>query len=160
VDTHDGRVSMRSEPDRGTRVSVTVPTPRGRSVFVVDDEPGVRMTIAEVLRQAGYFVTEAEDGDVALHLLSGATADVVVLDIGMPGRDGLSVLAELPDGPPVVLVTGEAVEEEPLHHVYGGIVALLRKPVPPGDLLRAVAKAMHSDWPSSGPLPQADSAQA
>ena len=160
VDTHDGTVTIMSEPDRGTRVSVTLPNPRGRSVFVVDDESGVRTTMADVLRRAGYFVTEAEDGDVALHLLSGSTADVVVLDIGMPGRDGLGVLAELPTGPPVVVVTGEAMDEEPLRHAYGGVVAVLRKPVAPPDLLRAVAKAMCSPWPSADPIRPARSAPA
>jgi PAS domain S-box-containing protein len=147
AESHDGSVAISSEPDQGTRVTITLPTPRGRRVFVVDHELGVRTAMAEVLRRAGYLVAEAEDGDVALHLLSEADTDAVVLDLGVPGRDGLAALAEVGEGPPVVVVTGEALDEDALRSAYGGVAAVLHRPVLEPDLLRGVAQALRFDWP-------------
>ncbi|HUO49836.1 MAG TPA: response regulator, partial [Acidimicrobiales bacterium] len=142
-----GAVSISSEHERGTRVTITLPGPRGRRVFVADHDAGTQAAAADTLRRAGYLVTEAEDGDLALYLLSGAETDAVVLDVGMPGRDGLAVLAELGEGPPVVVVTGDQLDEDALRDVYGGVAALLRKPALEPDLLRAVARAMRFEWP-------------
>jgi CheY-like chemotaxis protein len=70
-----------------------------------------------------------------------------VLDVGVPGRDGLAALAELGEGPPVVVVSGDALDEDGLRGVYGGVAALLRKPVLEPDLLRGVARAIRFEWP-------------
>jgi two-component system, OmpR family, response regulator MprA len=60
-------------------------------ILVVDDEPAVRSSLDRALRLAGYDVALAEDGSVALDVLTGAPHDAVVLDVAMPGVDGLEV---------------------------------------------------------------------
>ena len=58
----------------------------GETVLVVDDDPTVRMLIAEVLEEAGYTILEAEDGAVALRVLqSPVRVDLLVTDVGLPG---------------------------------------------------------------------------
>ncbi len=64
-------------------------------ILVVDDEPAVRTSLDRALRMAGYDVALAEDGEAALDVLSGGGQDAVVLDVAMPGVDGLEVCRRL-----------------------------------------------------------------
>ena len=101
-----GAASIYSEPDQGTMVCVYLPRhmddadvavqpkevanlPRGRegeTVLVVDDEPTLRMLVAEVLADLGYTAIEAEDGAAGLKVLnSPARIDLLVTDVGLPG---------------------------------------------------------------------------
>jgi CheY-like chemotaxis protein len=109
-------------------------------VLVVDDEADIRATFAEILRSAGYQVTEAEDGFVALERLRSASVAVMVLDLNMPVLDGWQLLDQLDDPPPVILVTahdhGEVMGFESKIGLY------LQKPVRPESLLDAVVDAI------------------
>ncbi len=64
-------------------------------ILVVDDEAGVRRTLAEILKDEGFQVAVATDSDEALALVKKQPPRVVLLDIWMPGRDGLEVLPEI-----------------------------------------------------------------
>ncbi len=63
-----------------------------RRVLVVDDEPEIRQMVRELLTRAGYDVTEAADGKVAIEALRKQPFDVVISDILMPEKDGLEVI--------------------------------------------------------------------
>jgi DNA-binding response OmpR family regulator len=65
------------------------------AIIVCDDEPDLREAVAEYLARRGFDVRRAEDGAVLRRLLAERTADLVVLDIAMPGEDGLSVARAL-----------------------------------------------------------------
>ena len=65
------------------------------AVLVADDEAGMRETLADILADSGYGVTSAADGNAALDAIRNNQFDVVVMDIRMPGRDGVSVLREV-----------------------------------------------------------------
>ena len=84
-------------------------TPR-RSILVVDDALDARLVMQAVLHKSGYEVRLAEDGDTALRTFRERPADLVMLDVDMPGRSGYEVCAELRAfaGPllPIVMVTG------------------------------------------------------
>jgi PAS domain S-box-containing protein len=101
-----GQVRIYSEPEQGTMVCLYLPrhfgevedgeaapeieqAPRaqaGETVMVVDDEPTVRMLVAEILHELGYQCIEASDGAAGLKLLqSGARIDLLVTDVGLPG---------------------------------------------------------------------------
>jgi two-component system response regulator MprA len=67
-------------------------------ILVVDDEPAVRTSLERALRVAGYDVALAEDGQRALDVLSGGGQDAVVLDVAMPGVDGLEVCRRMRAG--------------------------------------------------------------
>lgn len=61
-------------------------------ILVVDDEPGVRKGIAQVLRDQGHVVRTAADGNEALDSLAQAAPNLVLLDVRLPGRDGVEIL--------------------------------------------------------------------
>jgi PAS domain S-box-containing protein len=125
VQEHGGEISVRSAPGMGTTVTILLPlvrdendapaatsamvtlTPGRARVLVVDDEPLVRGTIARALLLAGHTVQTAEHGADAVTLVArGERFDVVVLDLVMPGMDGVSTLkalrAHLPEIPAIV----------------------------------------------------------
>lgn len=66
-----------------------------RRILVVDDEQSIRTLMRLALERAGFEVTTAADGQEAITLLSRSDYDVVLLDVAMPRRDGLSVVDEL-----------------------------------------------------------------
>jgi two-component system C4-dicarboxylate transport response regulator DctD len=114
----------------------------GASVLVVDDELGMRETVAEILQGAGFEVTTASSGEDALSRLRQDEFDVVLMDIRMPGRDGISVLQEIgPPPPPVVMMTAYAVEEQLRAAVEAQSFAVVHKPVPATYLIDLVGRA-------------------
>lgn len=78
-------------------------------ILIVDDEAGVRSTLRSMLERRGYEVVEAADGDECLKVLAQQGADLVLLDILMPRREGLETLLQLRNqghGPPVIAMSG------------------------------------------------------
>lgn len=87
-----------------------------RKVLVVDDEPGIRLLISLVLSRKNYAVTTASGGEEALRIVGREKPDLILLDLKMPGLDGMSTLRILREDPatssiPVLLVT--AVPQKP-----------------------------------------------
>jgi two-component system chemotaxis response regulator CheY len=107
-------------------------------VLLVDDDGDVRWTVAEILRSAGFSVAEAEDGDVALDLLSNGRYRMVLLDMRMPKRDGISVIEEAGDVPPVIVHSAYTLNASDRERLGTKVVDYLHKPVSPQKLLRAV----------------------
>jgi CheY-like chemotaxis protein len=111
-------------------------------VLVVDDELGMRETLAEILVQSGYSVREAADGEAALAALRGERFDAVLMDIRMPGRDGIAVLREVgPPPPPVILMTAYAHAEQVQQARDAKAFAVVGKPFQVRALLGLVASA-------------------
>ncbi len=127
-----------------------VPPGLGR-ILVVDDHAGLRETLREILERQGYEVTEASEAREALFLLGRRSVDVLVLDLAMPGHDGLWLLDRLgPVMPKVVVYSAfEYVTEAELQARAGSkVFRFLRKPVFPTVLLAAVADAIeHQEGP-------------
>src|SRR4051812_15041904 len=112
------------------------------TVLVVDDERGMRETLTDILTAAGYEVTSTEEGESALRHMAERLFDVVVMDIRMPGRDGVSILEEVGAPPPrVILMTGYANEERLKQAVASNPFAVLHKPFAATYLLKLVEKA-------------------
>jgi CheY-like chemotaxis protein len=111
-------------------------------VLVVDDEPGMRETLADILKAVGYDVVQAADGETALAAIRTNAVDVVVMDVQMPKRDGVSVLEELHPPPPIVIMmTAYAIEERLRAAVDANAFAILHKPFSVRRLLSLVAQA-------------------
>ena len=111
-------------------------------VLVVDDEPGMRETLVEILGASGYAVAAAADGEEALDMLRARPFDVVLMDIRMPGRDGVSVLQELGGPPPrVILMTAYTHAERIREGLEAMAFAVVTKPFPVPELLGLVASA-------------------
>jgi two-component system nitrogen regulation response regulator NtrX len=129
---------QRGDQNRG-RMNLPQPSV---DVLIVDDDDAIRSTWAEILHDAGYSVAVAEDGDIALDLLEHESAGMVLLDLRMPRRDGLSVLEVLTAQQPVVLASGHAIDEVTLARVGAKVVTYLEKPVQPERLLAVVATTL------------------
>ncbi len=111
-------------------------------VLVVDDELGMRETLVEILSQTGYCAHSAVDGDDALAAIQQENYDVVVMDIRMPGRDGLSVLREVGNPPPrVIIMTAYANAEQVRAAKEANAFAVVGKPFKVRQLLGLVAEA-------------------
>lgn len=87
---------------------VTASSPR--RILVVEDDPAVRDVVREVLAERGFRVTEASDADRALSSVSAWPPNLVILDLGLPGMDGLELLRRLRErgDVPVIVLTGRA----------------------------------------------------
>jgi CheY-like chemotaxis protein len=119
--------------------SVAAPT---ISVLVVDDEEGMRETLSDILAAAGYLVASAVDGESALDRMREVNYDVVVMDVRMPGRDGVSVLQEVGSPPPfVILMTAYALDERLRLAIDSGAFAVVHKPFWAPHLLELVEQA-------------------
>jgi two-component system cell cycle sensor histidine kinase/response regulator CckA len=111
-------------------------------ILVVDDDETDRLGLAALLRSDGHEVVLARDGNEALDLYLQKHVHVVVTDIVMPGRDGLSLISVLKEVDPrvsVVAVSGKSPSKLEASKVYGARV--LTKPVDRKRLLAAVREA-------------------
>ena len=68
------------------------------TILIVDDEESIRTSVAEILSEEGYSYRVAGSGEEALATIADAAPDLVLLDIAMPGPDGIEVLERLRDG--------------------------------------------------------------
>ena len=113
------------------------------TVLVVDDEPGMRETLTDILEDAGYAVVVASDAETALAAFRREPVDVVVMDVRMPGRDGVSVLQEMNGPPPnVIMMTAYAVEERWREAMASRAYAMVHKPFQARYLLSLVEGAV------------------
>jgi len=111
------------------------------AILVADDEPGVRESLGEVLRDAGYRVQTAADGAAALAALERDDFAVVITDLRMPGADGLTVLRRAREISPqtlVVVMTAHGSVETAIEALRAGATDYLLKPVVFDDLLAKV----------------------
>jgi len=114
-------------------------------VLVVDDDAGVRTVLMRILAGDGYHVTEASDAFQALDRLDTEPADALLLDIKMPGMDGLGLLDNLRQRGldiPVVVLTGHGDQFTARECLEAGAAAYLTKPPDRADLLIAVRGAV------------------
>ncbi len=103
-------------------------------ILVVDDEAEIRNSLEEILREEGYAVAGASDADEAMVLLRDTPYDVVLLDIWLPGRDGLELLAEVRElapemRPEVVIISGHGTIEAAVKATKLGAYDFLEKPL-------------------------------
>ncbi len=118
-----------------------------REVLCVDDNPRNLYVLSGLLRAAGHRATECASGFEALELLRKRKFDVVLLDMVMPGMDGLDVLARLreEEGPnlatPVIACTANVLPDQIAAYREAGTADVLAKPIDPRAMLRAVASA-------------------
>jgi len=100
-------------------------------LLMVDDEPDFLEAITPGLERRGFHVTTAEDGRTALDLLTRETFDVVVLDVKMPGLDGISAfrrISEMVPQLPVIMLTGHGNIQDAFETSRGGAYDYLTKP--------------------------------
>ena len=121
--------------------------PMSHLVLIVDDCPVMRDLIAQVLRAAGHRVETAADGGEALLRLTALSPDLVLLDLHMPGLEGLGVLRaikahEPTRAVPVMMLTAEADDARLIEAHRAGAVGYLHKPFRPERLTAQVADVL------------------
>ncbi len=114
-------------------------------VLVVDDEADVRWSVTEVLRASGFSVAEAPDGEIARQLLTQGRYGMVLLDLRMPRRDGVSLVESVDTLPPVVVHSAYWPDDEERARLGTAVVNYLRKPVTPQKLLSTVEAVLHGE---------------
>jgi DNA-binding response OmpR family regulator len=108
-------------------------------ILVADDDDDILLLVTTRLKRDGFDVIEARSGDEALALAQARRPDVAVLDVGMPGLDGLEVLEQIRAddalrGMRVLLLTAKAQESDVRRGYDRGADAYVRKPFSPTEL--------------------------
>ncbi len=115
------------------------------SILVVDDEGSIRRTLREILEYEGFAVEEAENGQEALEKLKASPYDLVLLDVKMPGIDGMEVLhaisEKMPDQP-VVMISGHGTIETAVEATKLGAFDFIEKPPDLNRLLLTIRNAL------------------
>jgi len=124
-------------------------------VLVVDDELNMRTTLADILADDGYDVTTAESGERAVKLFRRRPFDAVVMDVRMPGIDGIEACRRIrqiqPDAQ-VIMMSAYSVEQLVEDSLREGIVAFLRKPLDAEQLLQLLGVASGRNTPEHGEI--------
>ncbi|WP_174274632.1 response regulator [Sphingomonas bacterium] len=124
-------------------------------ILVVDDDPELRGLISDFLASSGYHVESAADGAAMDGLLTRETFDLVVLDLMMPGEDGLSILRRLrgAGGPGIIMLSAMAEDTDRIVGLEVGADDYVAKPCNPRELLARVRAVLRrrAELPSTGP---------
>jgi DNA-binding response OmpR family regulator len=124
-----------------------------RQVLVVDDEPHIRAVLRGYLEADGYAVSEAGDGETALRMARDGGPDLVLLDVMLPGMDGLEVLRQLRaiSEVYVILVTARTEEVDKLVGLGVGADDYVTKPFSPREVAARVKAVLRRG--RGGPTP-------
>lgn len=169
VELHGGRIRAESPgEDQGSTFTVELPlakTPRieahrisdfsttatghaassdltGIKVLAVDDEADTRILLKRILEDAQANVLTAVSAEEALRLLNDQPPDILLSDIGMPGKDGYELVREMRasgNRTPAIAITAFARLEDRVQAVHAGYQAHVSKPIEPNELIAAVA---------------------
>jgi two-component system nitrogen regulation response regulator NtrX len=120
-------------------------TPKSVSVLVVDDEEGIRRTLRGILEDEGYRVLLAENGEVVQNILEDNPPDLVLLDIWMPGKDGMAILQDIKQvwpTLPVVMISGHGSIELAVRATKLGAYDFIEKPLSLDKVILTIENAM------------------
>jgi DNA-binding NtrC family response regulator len=116
-----------------------------RTILIADDEPGIRETLRKLLEFESYRVMLAEDGPSALDLARDQAVDMMLLDIKMPGMDGLDVLSEIHrEKPelPVVIISGHGTIQTAVEATRLGAYDFIEKPIDADRILLVIRNGL------------------
>jgi DNA-binding response OmpR family regulator len=133
---------------------MTMPqAPAGLRILVVDDEPAMVGAVTALVGTAGHQVITAYDGDAALRRFEEEAPDLVLLDLAMPGRDGVEVCREIrrTSRTPIIVLTGEADELAKVEALDAGADDYVTKPFGKHELLARIRAVMRRLEGTDGP---------
>lgn len=124
-------------------------------ILLVEDDPMIGEAVEAALKDAGYAVDWVSSGLTALSAMSSQVYDQVLLDLGLPGRDGLSVLESIrsQDNPvPLLIITARDSLEDRLRGLDGGADDYLLKPFEMAELLARMRAVMRRKGGAASPI--------
>jgi len=133
---------METIPQTGPAADPEAPRSAASRILIVDDDPGIRDVVSDFLGRHGYAVDTASDARTMEQVLARGPVDLVVLDIMLPGEDGLAIARRLRavGGPPlgIILLTARGTLEDRLEGLRDGADVYFVKPVDLRELAFAV----------------------
>ncbi|CAG7614931.1 Transcriptional regulatory protein SrrA [Paenibacillus solanacearum] len=123
------------------------------NILLAEDEAALRFLLTETLKDEGYEITEAEDGQQAIDCLQSETFDLIILDYMMPERTGVEVCEWLRRHPnpnaqaPVILLTAKALEKDRERAKAAGVTQYIVKPFSPLQLLDTIGDMIRRGKP-------------
>jgi two-component system, OmpR family, alkaline phosphatase synthesis response regulator PhoP len=123
------------------------------SILIVDDEPKIVQLARDYLERAGFAVTSAADGEAAVAAFRAQPPDLIVLDLGLPGRDGLDVtrLVRRESDVPIIMLTARGEESDKLVGLELGADDYMVKPFSPKELVARVRAVLRRAEGRAGP---------
>ena len=117
------------------------------NILLVDDEPNILIALEFLMKQEGYTVEKAKDGQAALDLMETFTPDVVILDVMMPGMDGFEVAKKIREdaalfNTQIIFLTAKGTKEDRRKGYKSGGEIYLTKPFDNAELIESVAYAL------------------
>ncbi len=147
---------MQADNQPGTAELANEPT--ATHVLLVDDEPSLRQPLADYLVRQGFVVRQAEDAAKARAALLEQTPDLVLLDIMMPGEDGLSLCRHLTEAKniPVILLTARGEATDRIVGLEIGADDYVVKPFEPRELVARIRSVLRRASKASAATPEED----
>ena len=129
------------------KVQARIPVKAMTTVLIADDEPSMRLLVHTTIESEHYKVVEAGDGNEAWAMILEHRPALVLLDVQMPGRNGLDILTSIRSDPAlsatrVILLTAKALTSDRATGMAAGADSYLTKPFSPLDLLTRVEEAL------------------
>jgi two-component system, OmpR family, KDP operon response regulator KdpE len=119
------------------------------TILIVDDEPQIRRVMRTTLSSQGYSVVEAADGEHALDTIRTERADLILLDVNMPGRSGLEICREIraSSDVPIIMLTVRNTERDKVQALDAGADDYVVKPFGVDELLARIRAALRRAAP-------------
>jgi len=127
-----------------------------KKILIVDDEKNIRLTLSQALETLGMPVQTAVDGEEALQKLQDSDFSLVLLDLKLPGMDGLEVLRRIRESRPktrVIMITAHGTIDYAVEAMKLGAVDFLRKPFSPNEIRRLVRQVLERQGQEGEGLP-------
>ncbi len=122
-------------------------------LLVVDDDPGIRDLLRRYLAEQGFAVSAVQDGEMMDDWLARNTADLVILDLMLPGEDGLSLARRLRSDHklPIIMISARSEDVDRIVGLEVGADDYLAKPFNPRELLARIRAVLRRNWPVTDP---------
>ncbi len=151
VEIQEGKVEEALTSLQTRRVIGLKPGQKAFQILVVDDHEENRQAISELLRSVGFVTHEATDGEAAIHAVTDLKPDLVLMDIRMPGIDGLEATQRLKSSEasrqiPIIAVTANAFADDRDAALRAGANGYIRKPFKENELFDAIAQVARIEY--------------
>jgi PAS domain S-box-containing protein len=156
-----GQMAEEKEAEGGQKSALAGRQFAGARVLVAEDNPYNQKVAAGFLNKLGIVVTLADDGQQAVTMASHRPFDAILMDLHMPGLDGLAATRQIRaagNPVPIIAMTAAVLEEDQARCRDAGMDAFVPKPVDPDELLRVLARYLSATPDVAVPLPAGNAA--